>query len=216
MYFKKEDTDIFSKFLNVKPEKKERVLNAALREFAQQGYEKASTNAIVKEADISKGLLFHYFNSKKDLFLFLYDHFLQIISEEFFKRIDLIERDVLIKLRNVALIKMELMDKYPELFNFFITVMMEDSREVKGELDRRNRELLSYSYGKLFENIDADRFKEGIDIGKAIDMITWTVEGFANRELEKAKRTTAKGLDYDRMFKEMDSYLEMFRRFFYK
>ena len=36
-------------------------------EFAQSGFEKASTNEIVKRSNISKGSLFNYFNSKKDL-----------------------------------------------------------------------------------------------------------------------------------------------------
>lgn len=56
---------LFSKFLNLNPEKQDRILNAALKEFAQKGYQNASTNEIVKEAGISKGLLFHYFNNKR-------------------------------------------------------------------------------------------------------------------------------------------------------
>ena len=43
---------IFSKFLKLKPEKQERILNAAIKEFSQKGYENASTNEIVKEANI--------------------------------------------------------------------------------------------------------------------------------------------------------------------
>ena len=45
--------------------KRQRILDAAIREFAEHGYDKASTNSIVKEAGIAKGLLFHYFGSKK-------------------------------------------------------------------------------------------------------------------------------------------------------
>ena len=60
--------------MSLSEEKQQRILNAALKEFAQKGYKNASTNQIVKEADISKGLLFHYFKNKKQLFLFLYDY----------------------------------------------------------------------------------------------------------------------------------------------
>jgi len=42
-------------FDKLKPEKRERIINAALKEFARNGYEKASTNEIIKEAEIAKG-----------------------------------------------------------------------------------------------------------------------------------------------------------------
>ncbi|MGL4737178.1 MAG: TetR/AcrR family transcriptional regulator [Cellulosilyticaceae bacterium] len=48
---------------------KERILQAALEEFGQKGYEAASTNAMCKKHEISKGLLFHYYKSKDELFL---------------------------------------------------------------------------------------------------------------------------------------------------
>lgn len=56
--------------LHVNPEKKERMINSALKEFSVNTFQKASTNTIVEEAGISKGLLFHYFGNKK---IFSYD-----------------------------------------------------------------------------------------------------------------------------------------------
>lgn len=59
-----------SKFLNLDSEKQNRILNAAINEFAEKGYENASTNEIVKDAGISKGLLFHYFKIRSNYFYF--------------------------------------------------------------------------------------------------------------------------------------------------
>ena len=58
------------KFFDLNREKQDRMINAALRIFAENGYRHASTVIIVKEAGISKGLLFHYFTSKMGLFSF--------------------------------------------------------------------------------------------------------------------------------------------------
>jgi len=44
------------KFLALEPEKQSRIINAAIKEFVHKGYNKASTNEMVKDADISKGL----------------------------------------------------------------------------------------------------------------------------------------------------------------
>lgn len=86
---------MFDKFLNLDKEKQERILNAAMKEFALKGFDNASTNEIVKEANIGKGMLFHYFKSKKDLFLFLYDYTLGVLLNELYGKVDLSEKDVL-------------------------------------------------------------------------------------------------------------------------
>ena len=45
------------KFFDLKKEKQDRMINAALKVFASNGYKHASTDDIVTEAGISKGLL---------------------------------------------------------------------------------------------------------------------------------------------------------------
>ena len=72
----------------------------ALREFAENGFEKASTNEIVKKANISKGSLFNYFNSKKELYLYLFNYSIEII-EEFINQINLDERDIFKRITNI-------------------------------------------------------------------------------------------------------------------
>lgn len=47
----------------------ERILTAALVEFGEKGYEAASINVICAESQIPKGLLYHNFKGKDDLYL---------------------------------------------------------------------------------------------------------------------------------------------------
>lgn len=49
--------------------KKEDIINACIKEFAEYGYKDANTNRIYKEAGVSKGLIFHYYGSKENLFI---------------------------------------------------------------------------------------------------------------------------------------------------
>jgi TetR/AcrR family transcriptional regulator len=53
---------------SLKPAKREVIFDAAVREFAENGYSSASMNSLVKNAGISKGSIFQYFRSKGDLF----------------------------------------------------------------------------------------------------------------------------------------------------
>lgn len=207
---------MFAKFLNLKPEKQQSIINAAMKEFAQKGFDNASTNEIVKAANISKGLLFHYFNNKKDLYLFLYDYSLEIFSNEFFGKIDWNEKDIFIRLRQMAILKGEIIKKYPGMFDFTFSANIESSSEVKDDLERRNKKLIEESYRKLFEGIDISKFKKDIEINRAVNIIIWTTEGFANREQKKMESDPLYQFDYDKILAEFDVYIELLRRCFYK
>jgi len=47
--------------------KRERILLAARRLFVKQGFHSTPTSAIAREANVSNGTLFHYFNTKEEL-----------------------------------------------------------------------------------------------------------------------------------------------------
>lgn len=208
--------NMFSKFLNLKPEKQERILQAGIREFSNKGFEKASTNEIVKQAEISKGILFHYFQNKKKFFIFVYDYSLGLLGDEIFNKIDVEEGDIFIQLRKIASIKMELAHKYPEIFKFIGVATVEECNEVKSEIKERQKKINESSYSKVFNNIDKSKFRDGVDVGRAINIIMWTFEGFGISELQKAKVSASKGLDYEKIFHEMDIYIDIFKKSFYK
>ena len=207
---------IFTKFLSLKPEKQERILNAAIKEFAKKGYKNAATDNITKEANISKGALFHYFNSKKDLFLFLYDHALQILMNEFFGKIERKKTDILKRLRQVLLVECMLVNKYPDMFDFVKVANFEESDEVKDDMELRNKEYLVNAYSQVLSNFDTSKFKESINIKRAVDVIVWTMEGFTAKEKEKIKNNPITNLNFDEILSETDIYFELLKDSFYK
>lgn len=82
------------KFFDLKKEKQDRMINAALKTFALHGYRHASTDDIVREASISKGLLFHYFESKLGVYSFIYDYSVRYTILELRSTIDRKEQDL--------------------------------------------------------------------------------------------------------------------------
>ena len=70
------------KFFDLKREKQDRMINAGLKVFAKYGYRHATTDDIVKEAGISKGLLFHYFTNKVGVYVFLMDYSVRFLLLE--------------------------------------------------------------------------------------------------------------------------------------
>jgi AcrR family transcriptional regulator len=57
-----------ARFEKIEPDRRRRVLQAAAREFASEGFEKASLGRIAGAAGLSKASLYYYFEDKADLF----------------------------------------------------------------------------------------------------------------------------------------------------
>jgi len=207
---------LYSKFENLNEEKKQRILRAAMDEFAASGYDDASTNEIVKNAGIAKGALFHYFKNKKQLFLYLYDYCIRLSLNEFYRKMDMDERDLFAKLQKMLIAKMEILRMYPGFVDFLKAAYFEESKEVKQDLDERNRNVLNDGIAKLFVNIDMSRFALGMDINQVIRTIMWAYEGFSDDLLRKKAKTALDPVDFDRMFKETERYTEFLKSCFYK
>jgi AcrR family transcriptional regulator len=195
--------------------KRKSILNAAMAEFCN-GYEKASTDAIVKSAGVSKGLLFHYFGTKKDLFLYAYDYAIQIVMAEFYDLINLDDRDILQRLRQIALLKMDLMQKHPMIFNFITHASFPDSKDVKNNIMEQRDKLTNDVYPKLFYDIDRTLFREDIDVDTAISAILYTIEGYAQGEANPDKSTADYYSEYERYLNDLERYIQLFRMCFYR
>lgn len=57
-------------FERLDEEKRESILSAGIKEFSERSYRDASTDSITAKSGISKGLLFHYFGSKKEFYFY--------------------------------------------------------------------------------------------------------------------------------------------------
>ncbi len=92
-------------FLKIPEEKRNSVIQAAVDEFAEHGYESANTNQIAKVAHISVGSLFQYFENKEDLFFsvvrfssqLLVNAFCEVVleSDSFFVTVEKILRRII-------------------------------------------------------------------------------------------------------------------------
>ena len=58
-------------FLKLSKEKRQKVINAAKKEFARAPIENVSIKNIVEEADIARGSFYQYFESKEDLLIYI-------------------------------------------------------------------------------------------------------------------------------------------------
>lgn len=204
------------KIVNLEDKRRDAILNAALKEFATKGFDEASTNAIAKESGISKGLMFHYVNSKKDLFLFLYDYCTEMVDKEYFKLMNFNERDIFERLRQSYLLQLELLQKHPWIFEFNKISAVTKSDEINKELEERKKGKQSLCYETMYDLIDESKFREGLDVERCKQLIFWANIGFTNQILEDIRNSEEKELDYDKIIAQLDGFFNELRKIFYK
>ena len=54
--------------------------------------------------------------------------------------------------------------------------------------------------------MDTSKFKDGIDIERAINIIFWMLDGLGAQEQEKRKSLSLEQIDYDELLLEMHGY----------
>jgi AcrR family transcriptional regulator len=67
------------RFNKLSPEKRERIMEAAAKEFSAYGFEQASLNRILEQAGVSKGAAYYYFDDKADVFVTVIQYYSQEI-----------------------------------------------------------------------------------------------------------------------------------------
>lgn len=202
------------KFMKLDENKRNRILNAAMKEF-RYGYKKASTDAIVKEAGISKGLLFHYFGTKEQLFAFLARYAIDLLQHDYLNMLSK-HKDILEGLWQMVLLKKDIVQQHPFLYDFVngLWVHMDDnpSAEIAKEFEQSHQ-----LCAQFHDQYDADMFRDDIDQKKAIEIISCTLDGFIMEAETKAISAGGWGEEtYEQFLDDLRGYIEIFRLCFYK
>ncbi|HPJ20740.1 MAG TPA: TetR/AcrR family transcriptional regulator [Clostridia bacterium] len=197
---------------NMDEAKRDRIINAALEEFADHGFKKASTNNIVKNAGISKGLLFHYFENKESLYEYLEKYVVNTVIETLENEIDWEETDFFNRLMQVAMIKGRLTYRFPKMFEFFTTILSDKSLD---EIYAYREDFAPGLLEKVYvHNIDYSRFKPDIDMERTMKIINWVIEKYSMDLLDKLLQK--KTYDYDAITADFEEYMKILKKAFYK
>lgn len=196
------------KFFDLKKEKQDRMINAALKIFALNGYQKASTDDIVKEAGISKGLLFHYFGSKAGVYTFMYEYSSRFMTMELERAVSLREKDLFLLLKQMEEAKSVLLTNYPYMQKFLLTHIDLKDEEIKKSV-APYVDKVPQIMGEVMSRADYDRIRDGVDK----DLLVRTMY-YVTRGLMETALTT--GMGPELVLKEATDYYEMMRLQFTK
>ncbi|MEO1286883.1 MAG: TetR/AcrR family transcriptional regulator [Chloroflexota bacterium] len=81
------------RFQKLDADRRETIMEAAAQIFADKGYEKASINQILKQAGLSKGVAYYYFEDKADLFATTIEYYMAQIDTTMRDQMTMLTRD---------------------------------------------------------------------------------------------------------------------------
>jgi len=213
------ERDDYQKFLALEPEKQERILNAAMTEFLH-GFKKASTDNIVREAGISKGLLFHYFGTKERLFHFLIDYAIDTVKHEYLDLVNVCQPDILNSIWQSSLLKKDLSVRFPSIFDFLTNAYVEEKtsgNNASSALEKFNK-MSGAVIAEIYAHADGSLFRDDVDKQTAMNIISWTMSGYSHAKImESGENPGANAREnYDKYLEEFEAILAVLRKCFYK
>lgn len=142
------DTELSPKqtFFNLPEDKQQRVLEAAVQEFSERGYQQASINTMVSRLQIAKGSIYQYFDNKKGLFLFIFSQAISIVRH-MLKGVKRESRgmDFFTRVRKSLIAGVEFIDKHPALYRIYLRILFERDAPLREDLLQKIR-LFSREY----------------------------------------------------------------------
>ncbi|MCL2386915.1 MAG: TetR/AcrR family transcriptional regulator [Defluviitaleaceae bacterium] len=218
MYINESEKDDYQKFLALEQDKQTRIINAAMKEFLA-GYKHATTDAIVREAGISKGLLFHYFGTKEKLYDFLIDYAVDTVKGEYLDLINVWQKDIFDSIWQMSLLKRDVSQKFPVIFEFLASVYI-DSKDCPAKVHlARFKEMQTQRFTDIYNHCDRSLFRDDVDPRKAVNIVQWSLSGWADtKAFVLSPRDVGADVaeNYESYLEEMKEYLDIFRKCFYK
>ena len=168
---------------------KEKILQAAITEFSTSGYDKVTMENICTRHGISKGMMYHYYSGKEDLFLLCVQNMYQMMQQYLEENMaELEKKDALHALKEFWMLRESFFGEHPPFKNIFENALLrtpphlfEKIEEIRGPIEALNRQFLHRTIGKieLRENLK----KENVSIYlEAMESVFWKLVEQYRRE----------------------------------
>lgn len=203
-----------SQFLNLPAERQQAILQASLAEFAEHGYDLASTNRIVQRAGISKGALFKYFRDKEALFT----HVCSACRRSYFDTVPLEPASSLFELvRRSTLHKMRFARERPLTYQLLVRISKEPHHPVYARVHLDQRAEMQ-RFAQLFRTLLRDELRPGLTWEHVMEFIGWIAAGLQEKFKDSIPDVVDAGLEqaYEPLLADLDVLLDILKFGIYK
>lgn len=192
------------KFFDLKREKQDRMINAGLKIFSKNGYRHATTDDIVREAGISKGLLFHYFENKVGTYVFLMDYSVRFLLLELSRTVKKDETDFFEICRQIENGKFQVLKNYPYMQAFLDKAFEENCLEALEECEEQ-KAAYENKIEEYFQQASGQQFAKGVKMEQVRKLVHYMIKGIT------AENVAMDTMQPELMYGQICEYLDMMK-----
>jgi len=122
-------------FLNLPEDKRSRITEVAIREFAARGYEGASINRMIERLQIAKGSIFQYFGDKRGLFTYVFDLAMDMVKDYLRDvRDSTMDADLFARLNQTLAAGIAFVNDYPRIYALYLRLQSDQSIPLRDDI----------------------------------------------------------------------------------
>lgn len=177
-----------------------KILQTALNEFANYSYEKSSINRICTDGNISKGVMYHHFKDKDELYLlcvrYCYDTMLDYYKSKLKDNEDWRE-----EIKNFLDIRYHFFRENPLLQKIFFNTLLKMPDHLKGEIKKITKSLDELNYQFSMKILKKIKIRHGLKPEEIIFLLD-AVQNMLNEKFygkaQKSEEIEEISQEYDR------------------
>lgn len=165
---------------NPKIEKKNRIIEAAVKVFAEKGFYLAKVSDVAKAAKVADGTIYLYFKNKDDLLINLFEQKMELILQRFQERLQDIP-DSVEKLHSFVDLYFTLIKEDKDLADVFQVELRQSAKFLKDYHNQKFLDFLALIKSIIQEGMDNGFFRTDLNADVVKIVIFGTVDEVARQ-----------------------------------
>lgn len=169
-------------FLNLPEDKRCRIIEVAMREFAAWGYEGASINRMIERLQIAKGSMFQYFGDKHGLFTYVFDLAMSMVKDYLREVRDATTaEDLFVRLNQTLAAGIAFVTNHPRIYALYLRIQSDQTIPLRDEILSALRR---YSHSYLRSLLKAARDRGELRADLDLDQAAFLLDAMMDRFLQ--------------------------------
>lgn len=153
----------------------ERILTAALAAFGAKGYESASINAICSASQAPKGLIYHNFKSKDELYLQCVRQCYQQMTEYLMSQ-EQVRHDAQAGMKTLLTLRQKFFSDHPHYADLFFHSLLQPPKHLLSQIKEARRNYDEFCAGRYREILNCLSLRDGITERTALEYFSIFME----------------------------------------
>lgn len=176
-----------------------KILFSAIKEFGENGYDNASLNIICTKYGISKGLIYHNFKNKDELYLRSVEECFNKLVK-YLKEEDYSNNNAGENMKKLLTLRQKFFEKFPNYRNIFFGAVLSPPNHLIEEIQNIRKEYDSFNIKRFKELLKNVKLRKGITEEMAISYFLTYQEmfnGYFQNKIYESKDISSVSREHD-------------------